>query len=94
MHTVVAEHLDLTRDSEQELFQMDGDSEQELIVDTNGLHHVFKEIRNETRASAGLRLVQDRSQGGVCSSFTENENEVYEEKRRELSVVGSQTIPV
>ena len=34
------------------------------IVGTNGLHHVFKEIRNETRASAGLRLVLDRSQGG------------------------------
>ena len=41
------------------------------IVDTNGLHHVFKEIRNETRASAGLRRVQDRSQGGVCCSFTQ-----------------------
>ena len=40
-----------------------------------GLHHVFKEIRNETRASAGLRLVQDTSQGGVCCSCTENESE-------------------
>ena len=45
----------------------------------------FKEIRNETRASVGLRLIQDRSQGGVCCSFTENENEVYEEKRCELA---------
>ena len=45
----------------------------------------FKEVRNETRASAGLRLFQDRSQGGVCCSYTENENEVYDEERCELA---------
>ena len=58
--------------------------EPRAIVDTTGLHHVFKETRKLTRASAGLRLVQDRSQGSVCCSFTENENETYGEKRCEL----------
>ena len=29
------------------------------IVDTNGLHHDFEEVRNDICASAGVRLVQD-----------------------------------
>ena len=85
LHTVVAEldgdeHLDgrRLRTRATHTLQLVGPRG---IVDTNGLHHVFKEIRNEIRASAGLRLVQDRSQGGVCCPFTENENEVYDEKR-------------
>ena len=64
LHFIVAE-LDLTVTNTW----MDADSEQELLtrsslvrpcgsVDTNGLHHVFKETTNETCASAGLRLVQ------------------------------------
>ena len=48
-------------------------------VDTKGLHHVYNEIRNETRANA------DRSQGGICCSYTENGNEVYDEERCELA---------
>ena len=35
-------------------------------------------------SSAGLRLVQDRSQGGVCCSFTEDENELFEESDANL----------
>ena len=44
-----------------------------------------KNVENETRASAGLRPAQDRSQGGVCCSYTENENEVFDEERCELA---------
>ena len=50
------------------------------LVDTNGLHHDFEKTGNETCAGSGLRLVQDRSQSGVCSSFVETENEIHDEK--------------
>ena len=55
------------------------------LVDTNGLHHDFEKIGNETCAGARLRLVQDRSQSGVCSSFVETENEVHGEDGRKLA---------
>ena len=51
------------------------------IVDTSGIHYDFKKVGNETRASAGLRMAQDRSQDGACRSFTDCENEMYGEKR-------------
>ena len=58
------------------------------IVNTNGLRHDL-ETGSKTGASAGLRLVEDGPQGGACCSFTENENEIHDEKRCNLS----QTIP-
>ena len=67
LHTMVTE-LDLTvtntwmnADTERELFTRSSWSNPEDLVDTNGLHHDFEKIGNETCAGAGLRLVQDRS---------------------------------
>ena len=62
------------------------------LVDTNGLHHDFEEIGNETCAGSGLRLVQDRSQSGVCSSFGETENEVHDEECCKLAWLGARRI--
>ena len=59
------------------------------LVDTNGFHHDFEEIGNETCAGSGLRLVQDRPQSGVCSSFGETENEVHDEERYEPAWLGA-----
>ena len=42
----------------------------------SGLYHVFEEIGSKTSASTGLRLVQDRSQGGACCSFVDIETEI------------------
>ena len=39
------------------------------LVDTTGVHHDFGKIGYETSTGSGLRLVQDRSQSGACSSF-------------------------
>ena len=50
------------------------------LADTNGFHHDFEEIGNETCAGSGFRLVQDRSQSGICSSFGETENEIHDEE--------------
>ena len=62
------------------------------LVDTNGLHHDFEEIGNETCAGSGLRLVQDRSQSGVCSSLGETENEVHDEECCKLAWLGTRRI--
>ena len=62
------------------------------LVDTNGLHHDFEKIGNETCAGSGLRLVQDRSQSGVCSSFVETENEVHGEEYCKLAWLGARRI--
>ena len=59
------------------------------IVDTTGLHHDFEETGNVTRASTGLRVVQDRSQGGACCSFAEIENEIHDEKWCEFARLGA-----
>ena len=59
------------------------------LVDTNGLHHDFDKTGNETCAGSGLRLVQDRSQSGVCSSFVETENEVHGEECCKLAWLGA-----
>ena len=60
---------------------MDAGSEQELHTmqldetwrrsDLNGLYHGIEETGRKTNASSGLRLIQDRSQGGSCCSFIE-----------------------
>ena len=47
------------------------------LVDTNGLHHDFEKTGLETSTGSELRLVQDRSLSGACSSFFETENEVH-----------------
>ena len=60
------------------------------LVDTNGLHHDFEKTGNETCAGSGLRLVQDRSQSGVCSSFVETENEVHGEECCKLAWLGDE----
>ena len=62
------------------------------LVDSNGLHHDFEKIGNETCAGSGLRLVQDRSQSGVCSSFVETENEVHDEECCKLAWLGARRI--
>ena len=62
------------------------------LVDTNGLHHDFEKIGNETCAGSGLRLVQDRSQSGVCSSFFKTENEVHDEECCKLAWLGAKRI--
>ena len=62
------------------------------LDDTNGLHHDFEKIGNETCAGSGLRLVQDRSQSGVCSSFVETENEVHDEECCKLAWLGARRI--
>ena len=43
------------------------------FADTNGFHHDFEKIGNETCADTGLRLVQDGSQSGSCCLFVETE---------------------
>ena len=45
------------------------------IVDTNGLHHDFEEVRNDICASVGVRLIQDRLQDGARWSFDKILNE-------------------
>ena len=62
------------------------------FADTNGFHHDFEEIGNETCAGSGLRLVQDRSQSGVCSSFGETENEVHDEEWCKLAWLSARRI--
>ena len=62
------------------------------LVDTNGLHHDFEEIGNETCAGSGLRMVQDRSQSGACSSFGETENEAHDEECCKLAWLGTRRI--
>ena len=62
------------------------------LVDTNGLHHDFEKTGNETCAGSGLRLVQERSQSGVCSSFGETENEVHDEECCKLAWLGARRI--
>ena len=62
------------------------------LVDTNGLHHDFEKTGNETCAGSGLRLVQDRSQSGVCSSFVETENEVHDAECCKLAWLGARRL--
>ena len=83
LHTVVAE-LDLTvtntwmdADSEQELFTRSSWSDPAEALTQMDFTMSSKKLENETRARAGLRLVQS----GVCCSFTDNENEVYDEEQ-------------
>ena len=40
-------------------------------TDAKGLHHGIEETGRKTNARNGLRLVQDTSEGGSCSSFIE-----------------------
>ena len=62
------------------------------LVDTNGLHHDFEKTGHGTCAGAGLRLVQDRSQSGVCSSFVETEIEVHGEECCKLAWLGARRL--
>ena len=62
------------------------------LVDTTGLHHDFEKTGNETCAGSGLRLVQDRSQSGVCSSFVETENVVHGAECCKLAWVGARRL--
>ena len=62
------------------------------LVDTNGLHHDFEKTGNETCAGSGLRLVQDRSQSGVCCSFVETENEVHDDECCKLAWLGARRL--
>ena len=62
------------------------------LVDTNGLHHDFEKTGNETCAGCGLRLVQDRSQSGVCSSFVVTENEAHGEECCKLAWLGARRL--
>ena len=98
LHTMVTE-LDLTvtntwmnADTERELFTRSSWVKPRRLVDTNGLHHDFEKIGNETCAGSGLRLVQDRSQSGVCSSFVKTENEVHDEECCKLAWWGARRI--
>ena len=59
------------------------------LVDTSGLHHDFEKTGHETSTGSGLRLVQDRSQSGACSSFVETENEVHDEERCKPAWLGA-----
>ena len=95
LHTMVTE-LDLTvtntwmnADTERELLKL---VKPRRLVDTNGLHHDFKKIGNETCAGSRLRLVQDRSQSGVCSSFVETENEAHDEECCKLAWLGARRL--
>ena len=59
------------------------------FADTNGFHHDFEKIGNETCADTGLRLVQDGSQSGSCCPFVETENEIHVEERYEPAWLGA-----
>ena len=62
------------------------------LVDRNGLHHDFEKTGHGTSSGPGFRLVQDRSQSGVCSSFVETENEVHDEECCKLAWLGARRL--
>ena len=62
------------------------------FADTNGFHHDFEKTGNETCAGSGLRLVQDRSQSGVCCLFFETENEVHDEEWCKFAWLGARRL--
>ena len=62
------------------------------LVDTNGFHHDFEKIGNETCAGSGLRLVQDGSQSGACCPFVETENEIHEKEWCEPAWLGARRL--
>ena len=98
LHTMVTE-LDLTvtntwmnEDTERELFTRSSWSNPEDSLTQMDFIMTSRKLEMKHVQVSGLRLVRDRSQSGVCSSFVETENEEHGEECCKLAWLGARRL--